>query len=431
MLRAFAARGLAFPISMLASLATTALIIRVAGAELYAVVMLVASLFTLMPFADLGAGAVIVNAFARSGATLDDRRRASSKVFRMLMVSAAVLVTVGWLGTSAWSWGSLLGIPDPDSMVSRATAAGLSLFALSVPLSLGNRMLVGSGRAALAILMAPVTSVVALGLSWAVASMSLSPLLFSLVIPCGNLVAQALGLVVGLRVSGLTLADLLRPSDFPTREVLSTSAPMFVIMVTLPLALNSHRIILSHVSSPAELARYTLVMQFYQPLWSFISAAATPLWPLWASSRDNPGAARAGYLRILLLLFGMGVGSLAGLLLLGDWLGEVISGGTISLGLALLGVTGMLLLVQSLQQAPGMLLTWPAGLRFQSFGSLAATVVAVGGSIALGPRLGALAPGVATSGGILFAQTIPGFIMARHYLTRSTTRPRLEPAESQ
>ena len=188
MTRAFAARALAFPVSTVASLGTTALVIRTTGAEVYAAIMLGGTIFTLMPFADLGAGALIVNTFARPRSPRAGRRGVSPRVFRLLLMSALVVGVIGWLGTSAWSWASLLGMPGSGHVVDLATAWVVTLFALSIPLSIGNRMLVGSGRAAVAILLAPVGSIVALLLSWLISSVGRGPAGWQLV--CAGLRAS-------------------------------------------------------------------------------------------------------------------------------------------------------------------------------------------------------------------------------------------------
>ena len=99
-------------------------------------------------------------------------------------------------------------------------------------------------------------------------------------------------------------------------------------------------------------------------------------------------------------------------------MGDLLSDQAIYLGLPLLAVTGVLLLVQALQQAPGMFLTWPGGLKFQSVGAVCATAVSLIGSVALCPLLGSLGPAISTSVGILLAQTIPGFIAVRLHLAR-------------
>jgi O-antigen/teichoic acid export membrane protein len=327
--------------------------------------MLVASLFMLMQFVDLGTGAVVVNAFSEPGNTPELRANVAARVVRVLVASSTAVAVVGWLGTFAWSWSEILGVTGDTRTTDLATAVSITVFALSIPPSIGTRLLVGCGRADLSILIAPLGSVASLATGWLLLQTSLDSIWISVSMPGGVLVSQIISLILGIRVSRLKVRDLFRASTFPVRDVLSSSIPMLVIMVTLPFALQSHRIIISHLSTPIELARYSLAMQFYQPLWSFIGAAATPLWPQWSALRGDTAAVSTAFRRGTLALVVLGTGALVGLVFLGDIVAGVMTAHTIVVGLPLLAATGVLLTVQAVQQAPGMYLTTARG-RYSS-----------------------------------------------------------------
>ena len=75
----------------------------------------------------------------------------------------------------------------------------------------------------------------------------------------------------------------------------ATAAPMFVVMIGLPLALQSDRIVLSPRFDPASLSAYSYVAQLYTPLWSVISVAGLALWPHFAANKLTPAALRKSW----------------------------------------------------------------------------------------------------------------------------------------
>ena len=92
-------------------LVNTSLIIRHFGADAFAQYGLLATFPTLMPFTDLGIGAVILNTVASSTDPAHDSvvRRTITTAVRVLLGSALVISTVGIviLLLGAWPW--LLG----------------------------------------------------------------------------------------------------------------------------------------------------------------------------------------------------------------------------------------------------------------------------------------------------------------------------------
>lgn len=417
--RALTARIISYPVSAVAAFVLTGMIIRYAGTALYGVIMLVASLFLLMPFADLGTGAAVVNAFSDPKLTPQARLQVAARVVRVLMWSALAIIVVAWLGAFAWSWADLLGVDATHArLVDITSAASLSIYGLSLPPSIGMRILVGSGRATTAVLISPLGSLAGLVIGWALIAANADALWLTTALPGGILIVQVALLALALRAIGASPADLLARSDYPLKHILQAAAPMLVIMVTLPFALQAHRIVLSLRSDPVQLADYSLAMQFYTPIWGFISAAATPLWPMWATLREDVRAARVAFSKALRVLLILGLAALLGLVLLGDLVGQLVSGGAIRLSLPLLAVTGLLLCTQALQQAPGMYLTTPAGLRFQSYGAVIATGISLLGSWSASPTWGAVAPSAATAVGIMSAQTIPGLMLVARELRR-------------
>lgn len=77
---------------------------------------------------------------------------------------------------------------------------------------------------------------------------------------------------------------------------------MLVQAIALPISMQSDRLVLSHVSTPSELARYNLGAQLFLPVWQVITASGTALWPVFAgkgagTTRGELSAADHGRVR--------------------------------------------------------------------------------------------------------------------------------------
>src|ERR1022692_2441014 len=87
------AKGATFPLTALASLGSSFLIIRATDAGLYARILLLGTLFQLIPFADLGVGAAVTN---RAGASVTrvDRHKLMSTLIAAIRVLLAVACAI-------------------------------------------------------------------------------------------------------------------------------------------------------------------------------------------------------------------------------------------------------------------------------------------------------------------------------------------------
>ena len=134
-------------VSGIFGLVNTSLIIRHFGADAFAQYGLLATFPTLMPFTDLGIGAVILNTVASSSDPAHDStvRRTITTAVRVLLGSALVISTVGVvvLLLGAWPW--LLGDKLMEGGGLTATVC-LIIYAAALPLSVGQRVIIGLGR---------------------------------------------------------------------------------------------------------------------------------------------------------------------------------------------------------------------------------------------------------------------------------------------
>jgi len=195
--------------------------------------------------------------------------------------------------------------------------------------------------------------------------------------------------------------------------ILATSAYMVVINVAQPIALQSDRIVLSWRSTTDELARYSLIAQLYQPLLGCIFAVGATLWPYYARRRAEGVIAPRDVWRPV-AAFGL-LGAVCGGLLVGvgPLLARLVGGDVIDVSVSDMAPWALLVLVQGATIPLGMLLTDPAGLRYQAIALSVMMIVNLPASWALAEGLGAAGPVLCSAATIFVCQTVPCALRAR------------------
>jgi O-antigen/teichoic acid export membrane protein len=199
--------------------------------------------------------------------------------------------------------------------------------------------------------------------------------------------------------------------------VFSSAWPMFVQMIAFPIAMQTDRVILSHVSDVTNMARYNLGSQIFTPVWQVVAAAGAALWPVFARQRAErerraaQGATvpagtrdRADPFR-LAGWFGLAAGVVSGVLAVASpLLSSVATGGVVTLPVALLVAFIAFMVVQAAKYPLGMYMTDDPGLRFQAAMMIAMLPVNLGLSWWLGATLGAIGPVIGSVVGVFLCQ---------------------------
>lgn len=407
--------------SGLVAVLTTRLIIQHFGIAAYAQYGLLVSMAAWVPFADLGMSAAIMNAVGGSKDPQHDPfvRRVLTSALRVLLCSAGVLAVIGLVLWATGAWPTVLGGGLLGGGAVVATVCTL-VFALTVPLGIGPRLLTGLGLNHVQIRIQAVAApfmLVSVLLLIAVDANGRWLAAFSFL---GGSVVAGLSLAVAARRIGSVLrramADVPRRRTVPGARTMDVAWPMLAQMIALPIAMQTDRVLLSHLSTITALAQYNLAAQLFGMIVQTVTAAGLALWPWFARAR------REGRVRSpMRLSLGFTVGGLVAALLLAavlPWAVPLLSDGALHLGAWLVAGFVALTTLQAAKYPLGMYMTDAPGLRFQVPPILVLVPVNVAISWALIGPLGAAGPVWGSVVAVAAFQILPNLWYVRRDLRR-------------
>lgn len=410
--RAALVRAGTFPLITVCVFLTARLVILRLGASGYALVALLVALPALVPFTDFGVGAAITTAVAEAPSIDDDHaRRVLVTAFRVLTFGGAALAACAYVLFRLDVWTTVVGINRPDT-----GAAALTFclgFALTLPFSIGTRVLIGAGRVDLAVLTQTAAAPVTLAFTAACWALRL-PLPYYVAAPClGFLVSYHIGIAQCRRVVGFRFTHLLRDfvSGMRGAPVLRVAVPMAVITLTQAIALQSDRLVLAHVGTQQMVAEYSVAAQVFTPVLSVVAVAGTALWPVFARQRADGRIGREAFVKVVAAFLGAGVLLGTALAFGGPFVGGLIGGHAVTESARLYMWFGAILVITAVHYPGGMLLTDAAGLRFQAALTVVMAAANVLLSIPLSRALGAVGPVIASFATLTAIVVVP--VLAR------------------
>jgi len=399
---------------------TTGLIIDNYGLAVYAQYGLLTSLALLLPFGDLGMSSVILNTLGGSTNPRRDPvvRRTLVSVLRVLLVSGLSVATLGVLFWMTDLWPKLLGDGLAENGALAATLCVLA-FSLAMPLAVGQRILTGLGKHHIRLIL---QALIAPFMLCAVGLFVLIDLEAGGFLPVlsyvGTLLVVSISMVVASRHLRPQLSHAIR--DVPKlgtvrgRKVMNFAWPTLITTLVLPIAMQTDRLLLSHLSTTSELAQYNLASQLFGLILQTVAAAGVTLWPFFARARalgqiTRPytltGAFALGFLALALCLAA-----------LTPLLARLISGGLIRLDFWLLVGFVLFVTAEATKYPLGMYMTDLAGLRFQVVPILVLVPLNLGLSWTLVAPLGAAGPIIGSAVSVLACQVLPSFWYVRRDL---------------
>lgn len=386
------------------------------GVEEYAAYALIASLLFLLPFADLGLGAGVVNAISdvRSrtlspavGANVVARSQA------ILTVIGVVLISLSMLGLGTGSLQAALGTLGRFPSTVLAAAVTISVFALTLPFGVGNRILQGMGKVSLNVrlgLISPICTITLLAIFFFLEA----HVAYFLVTPCISYFAVNMTTYIVAR----RLCDLPRtsvraacnPGSTQSFPLARTALPFFIVSMGMTVGFQSHRLIISHLGTAEAVAAYSLVAQFAGPVSAILATTGQNLWSRYRSASSAERSVRRFFGDVT--LFGvLGVGSAILLTVSVLLASHLIGGDDLRIPPALVASSALYVLVVAVHQPGAMFLTDPRGLRSQAVMVVLVSALSISGIVFAYPHIGLAAPYLVYSLTVGFIQLVPTWLI--------------------
>jgi O-antigen/teichoic acid export membrane protein len=413
-------RILGTPVVVAVGFLNTSIIVRETGEQVFGLVSLVATMSLLFPFADLGIGATVLSASSQLAGNDRNPRAANiiRRAYHVLSAVAGVLIVVALCIMVLDGWSVLIGLSSgPDDRWAITLAA--CLFAVTIPAGLGYFILIGIGRNPLATLLMMSSPVFALTLTLLLRTVDANGIWYAVAAPGGAVITQMLSTVLGLRLSGLGWSGLGSASGSRSDpRPLTGSLWLFLVSLGAPVGLQTGRILLAHLSTPAELSRYALMAQMYAMCWQVLSTAGLAYWPVFVKRRGAHEVTVRMWWRLIGAFVALAAIAALGIAALGPWAATVLSGGQIAVSTSLALAIGVLLVCQAAHYPSNMLLTRPTEARWLAFCTLSMAAISIGLGYFAAIRFGAVGVAYASALAILVAQVVPDLLWAPRLVRR-------------
>lgn len=394
------------------------------GVEAYAQYGILNGIRMLLPFADLGMAAVVLNAVSESKDPKNDERLLTTltTTFRLLIFSGLIIAIVSVALMLLGLWPAILG---SGLMAGGELIATLCLvvFGLSLPLSLGSRILIGSGKNTLQIVILGLVSpmfVASLAVLVAIGESKGNEI--ALLSYLATSVTGLICLIVAARLISPTLTmssrRILQFRRYPSIKILDTAGPALAISMATPIAMQTDRLFLSHMAEPVDVATYNFASQIFSLILQTVVAAGLALWPFFAKARTrgriaSPFPISAAFMGTALV---MGAGIVIVMPLFERW----VAMNLLEVGPLLMAGFVAFVAASAAYYPLNMYMTTPAGLKFQVLPVFAMVITNVALTWYLVQRLGAAGPVIASAIALFVCQVLPALVWVRRDLKRRT-----------
>lgn len=425
-LKSAGVRFIALPMTAVLGIFSTRLVVENFGRDIYAQYGLLVAIGALIPFADLGMATAIMNAVGGSRDPAKDEyvERVLVTSIRVLATSGLVMIAISGLITMLGLWPDLLGEVASFGGGGTGAAGVLIVMGITMPIAFGSRVLTGYGKNHVTIALLGLQTPIVLLLLFVITRrgwwglgpyLAIIPYLVMLFLQvCSTLLASR-----WLRpMVGRAVRNAFRFRRVKGEKVFDVAWPTLVQMVALPIAMQTDRLVLSHVTNGVGLPEYNLGSQMFNPVWQVVTAGGVALWPVFARHRaqgdqvkNSPEPLAVGF-AVAAAVACLGISVFSG------WLARISSGGEIQLSLGVLLSFSALMILQAAKYPLGVYMTDAKGLRYQAFFIVFMIPVNLGLSIVLAKYIGVTGPIIGSALGVLLCQVIPNSWYVRTDLRR-------------
>jgi O-antigen/teichoic acid export membrane protein len=409
-------RLLTLPLTALAIAFSSRLVIGGYGVQQFATYALVVGLVALIPINDLGVGAALTDAVARRDTLGAQQLRAVTlSSFRILLLISLGVAATALVGGVLGLWSVVIGLAG-NAEANRAATVALAAIALAPLPTASLRILQGLHANHIATALqafAPVLTLAALfGLSHAGAPMwvlAASPGL-------GYTAAGLLGMWIVHRRRTLPVLSVLRSVPIRSQRggrIRDFALPMLLIGLTLPIAYQTDRLVLSWVTNLDVVAQYSVAAPLLTAALTVMAAGGSSLWAVFAERRDHSNTTWSALTRLVAIFSAAGLALGVGLIGFGPAVAEFVGDGEVTTPIGVFVSFAALVLALAAWWPLAMYLTAPADLRRQAWwhGGMVVTNLAV--SVPLAMWLGAAGPALASALCVVLWLLAPGTIRAR------------------
>lgn len=276
-------------IAVATALASVPLTLNYLGGERFGLWMTVSSVIAMLTFADLGIGNGLLNAVAAANGRDDTEsiKRYISSAAIILSVIACLILAAFALIYSFVPWAGLFRVTSPLAAAEAAPSAAVfvTCFALSVPMTIVQRVQLGlqlgfianlwqAGGSVLALIALLLVIYLRLGLPWLVLAMAGTPLL-----------AAAL--------NGLTFFLGFRPDLVPrkrlatyacARQIAASGILFFVLQAVAAVMYSSDNFVIARIMGAAAVTGYAIPDKMYSVIPTVTAIVLLPLWPAYGEA---------------------------------------------------------------------------------------------------------------------------------------------------
>ncbi|MFT3877006.1 MAG: hypothetical protein QM708_11385 [Propioniciclava sp.] len=403
---------------------TARMILGDAGIEFFALYALITTLPALMQFQDLGAGAALVNAIATRKEGDPEQAIASTlmSVWRIMICFSGVVLIVNLVLFLTGGWSFVLGEAGSLDGARLAAFSCISVWAISVPMGIWQRVLLGLNKNYLIILIQGVIPPLNFVFVWLILQGGPAMYAFAgMATYLSTFVVAVTGLAVAVRqiwgASLLAVRQVWFPKRYPGVRVMDVGWPMMAQMLSTPLSISAQRYVLAQSATTVQVAEYTAAAQIYLSLLGMISAAGVALWPSFARQRAA-GTLRTSPYRLSIYFAVACTAALAMFFLVRDPVFWFTTKGEVHVQASTAIAFSLMLIAQAALYPLGMFIMDVQGIRFQVAPTLIMAFSSLFLSILVTPTMGAIGPLLSNVVCVVFAQVIPFSI----YIHRNRAR---------
>lgn len=370
---------------------------------------------------DFGFGAAIILRVSQRGQDSTNQvheaaAHAARRTGQIALVTACASLTLYLLGVYRELFAGLA-----VRHFATAFLLGSCVWALTIPASLGFRLLIAYNRTVVAQMLQAVVAPVNLGLV-VIATWTVNSVVPLAVAP---FIAQfGAGLAAWRFAEGYgapLLSSVLRSAvlgKYDAGRLSGYTRSAAIVSNASPIAYQCDRFLIARYLDIGQVGNYSSVSQVYQALYSVLTSGGQSLWPWFLAGAADSGVERRRRLRVAIWSF-LALGAALGALcfITGPIIAKIVTRGAATSTTSLSIAFGVLLVVQGLTTPLANALTTPAGFRFQSRLYLILVPANVGLSVAWLRSFGVTGPIWASTLTTAVIVTLPCLWWVRHSLS--------------